>query len=939
MSLDPSIENVGEYYSSHYLATTFSNDVKELIAGWRRQGADAVPRRVQQLSRRYFGAKAQALEEDAPADRWRAGDELSAWHSHLLEHLGYTERTPVDIPVEGAKTHVPAAARIHRYSRPWLVICETVFCLPDASLKDGMAAEDPLEMEPLPNQLADRDQPLCEGAWGRLIQRVFTEEDAPRWVMVLAGSQILLLDKHTFAQGRWLVFDLDDAYGRGDRTAFDHAAAFLSAETLCPDGEAGDAIHDRLEKQSHRFAHGVTENLQAAVREAIHALAREWVEDRRRRNRSFTRRMENELLPDGSDGITAEHLKHEALIFVYRLLFCFYAEARGGELGILPITDDLYRLGYSLESLRDLEQVPLTAVTEAGTYFHRHLTLLFEAIHKGVNLDNRKPAPPSNPVVQQMLFPDRDPEPAVQMTLFDAEAAAVAERIRKAFTIRPLTATLFEPSATPLLNNARLTNRCLQAVIRHLSLSRDESRRSIGRVNYAELGIHQLGAVYEGLLSYKGMFAEEDLIQVKAPRGTFGDKNTPTWFVPASRIDEFRDGKNRNIVERLEDGKPRIYKKGEFILHLSGIDREQSASYYTPLPLTQCTVAESLRELLKDVGPAEADRILEMKICELAMGSGAFLNEAAEQLARRYLALKQKGTGETIEPGRFLDELRRAKHYIVTRNIYGVDLEPNAVELGALSLWLGSIHKMGADAGDYGEPDRRRAGATPWFGLRLRCGNSLIGARRAVWKKDHLLKGRHCGAKGKTPRQLKPGEARKKDEIYHFLVFDEEMAPAAGDRLMRRFHPDACEAARGWRAAQVRKKWDQEAVAEALEICDRIDWHWDRYSSERVRALEKTACTATVWPVAADSAEAVKAGPTLDRQEEIKARLESASGSFQRLKLVMDVWCALWFWPLEEMDRLPDRKAFLTAAGLLLGTEPPAGHAHLTTSTRMRWAV
>lgn len=70
---------------------------------------------------------------------------------------------------------------------------------------------------------------------------------------------------------------------------------------------------------------------------------------------------------------------------MYRLLFCFYAEARGGELQILPTDDNIYRLGYSLESLRDLEQVPLTATNEEGTYFHEHLKRLFAVIHNGFN--------------------------------------------------------------------------------------------------------------------------------------------------------------------------------------------------------------------------------------------------------------------------------------------------------------------------------------------------------------------------------------------------------------------------------------------------------------------------------------------------------------------------------------------------------------------------
>jgi type II restriction/modification system DNA methylase subunit YeeA len=121
--------------------------------------------------------------------------------------------------------------------------------------------------------------------------------------------------------------------------------------------------------------------------------------------------------------------------------------------------------------------------------------------------------------------------------------------------------------------------------------------------------------------------------------------------------------------------------------------------------LTRCLVEEALRELLKDFGLEDADRVLELKICEPAMSSGAFLNEAAGQLAAKYLELKQKQIEQTIEPGRYLDELRRAKHYIVTRNVYGVDLNPTAVELGPLSLWLGSIHRLLVKEGENGGPD------------------------------------------------------------------------------------------------------------------------------------------------------------------------------------------------------------------------------------------
>lgn len=890
MPLDTSINNVGEYYSSHYLDSTFAGDVRQLISKWREQGSQSLPRRLQQLSTRYFGAKVLAMGEDRAEKRRQLNGDLAGWHAHFVDTLGYSDCHRMDLPVEAGSSVVPILGRVNRYNKPWLVICETVFCLPDANLKDGMPSEDPLEMEPLQEELSNPENKLCAGDWSRLIGRIFTEEDAPRWVLFLAGSLVLMLDQHTYAQGRYLAFDLDDAFGRKEQLTFDHIAAFLGRETLCPEGESDEVLHDRLEEQSHRFAHGVTDNLQAAVRKAIELLANEWVDDRRRRKLSFTR-LPGEMSAEGSTEVTAEHLRHEALIFVYRLLFCFYAEARGGELGILPITDDAYRLGYSLEALRDLELVPLTSITEEGTYFHEHLRNLFRIIHSGF-----------------------DPEAGTKV--HGLQLSSHYEGFARAFIIRPLTATLFDPYSTPLLNGARLRNRCLQEVIRHLSLSSDERSRSIGRVNYAELGINQLGAVYEGLLTYKGMFADQDLIHVKPAAGSYGDKKTPTWFVPKERLEEFK----RDEVERLLDGKPKVYPRGSFILHLSGIDREQSASYYTPEVLTKCLVEEALRELLKNYGPEDADRILDLTICEPAMGSGAFLNEAAEQLSAKYLELKQKQIGQTIEPGRYIDELRRAKHYIATRNAYGVDLNPTAVELGSLSLWLGSIHRLLVKAGENGDPDTYQPGATPWFGLRLRCGNSLIGARRAVWTIEQLREKQHLSNRG-TPRLLKPGEKRRDDEIYQFLVFDEHMVPMHADRLASSFWPENCAAASQWIVEQVRSEWSDDYLDLACRICYLIDKNWEVFFEERKNILKLYACAASVWPTPIESDASLGASILIDK-EYPRMELEGANGAFQRLKCVMDAWSAFWFWPIDKVEELPKKGNFLaTIIFLLDGTK------------------
>jgi hypothetical protein len=165
------------------------------------------------------------------------------------------------------------------------------------------------------------------------------------------------------------------------------------------------------------------------------------------------------------------------------------------------------------------------------------------------------------------------------------------------------------------------------------------------------------------------------------------------------------------------------------------------------------------------------------------------------------------------------------------------------------------------------------------------------------------------------------------------------MVPAQRDKLMRRFYPEPCEMVKSWQKTQVKTKWTQEEIKQALTVCDLADTHWQRYTRERKAALEKTACTATVWPTPSDSPEALLPGPSLADQEKIRQDLESNSGCFQRLKLLMDTWCALWFWPLDRPDELPRRISFLAAAALLLGDRPPAREVRSFLSAQLGFEI
>jgi hypothetical protein len=105
------------------------------------------------------------------------------------------------------------------------------------------------------------------------------------------------------------------------------------------------------------------------------------------------------------------------------------------------------------------------------------------------------------------------------------------------------------------------------------------------------------------------------------------------------------------------------------------------------------------------------------------MGSRAFLHEATNQLADTYLKARQLETNARLGHDEYGQELQKVKAYMAANNVYGVDLNPVAVELAEVSLWLNTIHP--------GCP-------VPWFNMQLVAGNSLIGARRQAFD-SHLL--------------------------------------------------------------------------------------------------------------------------------------------------------------------------------------------------------
>ena len=88
MPVDTCITNVGEYYSSHYLDSTFTKDVKELVQRWNADGSQSPSRQLHSLAQHYFRAKTQALDEEQPLRRHLAGEDIKSWHARLLAGAG-----------------------------------------------------------------------------------------------------------------------------------------------------------------------------------------------------------------------------------------------------------------------------------------------------------------------------------------------------------------------------------------------------------------------------------------------------------------------------------------------------------------------------------------------------------------------------------------------------------------------------------------------------------------------------------------------------------------------------------------------------------------------------------------------------------------------------------------------------------------------------------
>ena len=230
---------------------------------------------------------------------------------------------------------------------------------------------------------------------------------------------------------------------------------------------------------------------------------------------------------------------------------------------------------------------------------------------------------------------------------------------------------LFSPARSPIAESCAIDDEVARKALLALSTTtgrpgRPEGRHHVRghhakrtRIDYRDLGVEQLGAVYESVLDYEPAYADS--------------------------------------------------KRDQVLLRRGGDARKSTGSFYTPQTLTDYVVRRTLHPL---VDGAPADRILQLRVVDPAMGSAAFLVSACRYLARAYeRALVRDGSAG--EPD--IDEADRAmfRRLVAQRCLFGVDLNPTAVQLARLSLWLATLSAS--------KP-------LTFLDHHLVCGNSLIGA-------------------------------------------------------------------------------------------------------------------------------------------------------------------------------------------------------------------
>lgn len=370
-----------------------------------------------------------------------------------------------------------------------------------------------------------------------------------------------------------------------------------------------------------------------------------------------------------------------------------YAEAVGAEL-----KDNVYKaLRILAQGFVEFSENELQPIRDKELIRENCFVVLYRLLFI-LYAEAKKLLPVSNPsyrqhysleTIQDEVYERRGGPPyATDIPMLWDRLSALSRLINKGdkgLGIAPYNGGLFDDNQHEFFKKYKIGDRRLAEVIDLLSRShKDESRK--GFIDYSSLQIRDLGSIYEGLLENHLEVAGEPMVAVK--------KGKKELWKP------LRERKQEEVSKTTDS-----VQKGEYYPVTERGDRKATGSYYTPDYIVKYIVEQTLEPLTKDVKEKE---LLFLRVLDPAMGSGHFLVEAADFLARKLLGVKQIEETE--------DEVGKAKRLIIERCIFGVDKNPLAVELAKLSLWLSTV-----------------AANKPLSFLdhHLRTGDSLIGAKVA----------------------------------------------------------------------------------------------------------------------------------------------------------------------------------------------------------------
>ena len=579
-----------------------------------------------------------------------------------------------------------------------------------------------------------RDKDTPEENPNALVVSLLEQGQAP-WAIVTNGKVWRLYSAKTHSRAtNYYEIDLEEtiagsgpgASGLGE--SFRYFWLFFRAAAFRPEAtqREGETVElnflDRLLAESQEYAKELGERLKERVfTQVFPHLAGGFIQYIREREGKGT-----ELGPERLDNIF-----QGALTLLYRLLFLFYAESRD----LLPAKEARGYWEASLSKIKkeikeqsnDIDGEAEKLISEkykSGSYeLYDRLATLFRVVDEGDSSLNV-------PVYNGGLFLS---SPAPE----DGDAAAVNSRF---------------------LEEHKIPDRHLSLALDRLARDVDDKKHSLVFVDYKSLGVRQLGSIYEGLLEFKVRIADRKY-------GVRTNKKAEV-YEPFAKLTDSQ--------KKKAEKSSKVISKGEVYLENDKRERKATGSYYTPDHIVEYIVKnavgpvleekfEALRPKLREaqkkrqefekkqealkkaglkpepeskaelIGKDLTDELFDVKVLDPAMGSGHFLVQAVDfitdkaldflnafpgnpvqahlEQTRKTILEQMEEQGVSIDPGRLTD-VNLLKRHVLKRCIYGVDLNPMAVELAKVSLWL--------DCFTLGAP-------LSFLDHHLRCGNSLIG--------------------------------------------------------------------------------------------------------------------------------------------------------------------------------------------------------------------